>query len=105
MDQRFFEILCRGLTLCTDEITNELANGLVPEPERCAIDKCLTGLNHTLLKLREAQAGRVVITDEAFWYNLDDALYALEETHLAGTAEIEWVREAILEWQHRRLAA
>jgi len=47
----------------------------------------------------------VGIIDEPFCYNLDDAVYALEETHLAGTAEIDCVRETILEWQHGQLAA
>jgi len=44
--------------------------------------------------------------DQTFWFNLDDALYALEEApHFAGVAEIERVHEAILEWRDGKLAA
>ena len=102
--QRFFDVLCRGLTLCIEEIKTELDNGLIAEPARPSFEKCLAELNETLMKLRDAQAGRSVITDQTFWFNLDDALYALEEA-FAGAAEIEWVRDAILDWQGGRLAA
>jgi hypothetical protein len=104
--QRFCDVLCRGLTLCIQEIKTELDNGLVAEPERPSFEKCLAELNQTLAKLRDAQTGRSVIMDQTFWFNLDDALYALEEApHLVGAAEIERLREAILDWQGGRLVA
>ena len=104
--QRFFEVLCRGLTLCIEEIKAELGSGLVAAPERPSVEKCLAELNETRTKLRQAEAGVMVPLDQTFWFNLDDALYALEETpHFAGAVEIERVREAILEWQGGRLAA
>src|SRR5215471_14648838 len=105
--QRFFDTLCRGLTLCIEEICEELAGGLVAGPERPGVEKCLAELNETQAKLRQAEAGGMVTMDQTFWFNLDDALYALEETsHFAGAVEIEHVREAILEWQEDgRLAA
>jgi hypothetical protein len=104
--QRFFDVLCRGLTLCIEEIKTELASGLVAEPERPSFDKCLAELNDTLAKLKDAQAGRSVATDQTFWFNLDDALYALEEApHFVGADKIERAREAALDWQVGRLAA
>src|SRR5215471_15754560 len=104
--QRFFDTLCRGLTLCIEEISEELASGLVAGPERPGFEKCLAELNETQAKLRQAQAGVAVTMDQTFWFNLDDALYALEEApHFAGAAEIERVREAILEWQDGKQAA
>ena len=104
--QRFCDVLCRGLTLCIHEIKTELDNGLVAEPERPRFEKCLAELNETLAKLRDTQAGSSVITDQTFWFNLEDALYAVEEApDFVGAAEIERMREAILEWQAGRLAA
>jgi len=82
-----------------------LKYGLIAEPERPSFDKCLADLNETLAKLQDAQAGRSVTTDQTFWFNLDDALYALEEVPHLGAAEIERAREAILDWQDGRLAA
>jgi len=35
--QRFFDTLCRGLTLCIEEISEELASGLAAGPERLAL--------------------------------------------------------------------
>jgi len=81
-----------------------LKYGLIAEPERPSFDKCLADLNETLAKLQDAQAGPVT-TDQTFWFNLDDALYALEEAPHLGAAEIERAREAILDWQDGRLAA
>src|SRR5215831_9002211 len=95
--QRFFDTLCRGLALCIEEISEELASGLVAEPACPAPGKCVAELNDTLAKLRQAQAGGTVTMDQTFWFNLDDALYALEErSHFAEAVEIEHVREAIL---------
>ena len=79
--------------------------GLIAEPERPSFDKCLADLNETLAKPQDAQAGRSVTTDQTFWVNLDDALYALDEAPHLGAAEIERAREAILDWQDGRLAA
>lgn len=104
-DQRFFDVLCRGLTLCIEEIEADLNNGLIAGPERPSFEKCLAELNETLAKLQDAQAGRSVATDQTFWFNLDDALYALEEVPDLGAAEIERVREAMLDWKGGRLAA
>jgi hypothetical protein len=100
--QRFFEVLCHGLTLCINEIANELTAGLVLESGRPTVTKCLADLRDTQAKLRQAQAGSSIITDQAFWYNLDDALYALEETppRFAGADELEQVRESIIHWQN-----
>jgi hypothetical protein len=100
--QRFFEILCHGLTLCINEIANELTAGPVAESERPSVTKCLADLRDTQAKLRQAQAGSSITTDQAFWYNLDDALYALEETppRFAGADELEQVRERIIYWQN-----
>jgi hypothetical protein len=100
--QRFFEILCHGLTLCINEIANELTAGPVAESERPSVTKCLADLRDTQAKLRQAQAGSSITTDQAFWYNLDDALYALEETppRFAGADELEQVHERIIHWQN-----
>ena len=100
--QRFFEVLCHGLTLCINEIANELTAGPVAESERPSVTKCLADLRDTQAKLRQAQAGSSITTDQAFWYNLDDALYALEETppRFAGADELEQVRERIIHWQN-----
>src|SRR5437763_14466629 len=105
--QRFFEILCHGLPLCIDEIANELATGLVSEAGRPAVTKCLADLRDTEAKLRQAQAGSSITTDQTFWYNLDDALYALEETpaRFAGADELEQVRERIIHWQNELATA
>jgi len=58
-------------------------------------------------KLRQAQAGSSITTDQTFWYNLDDALYALEETpaRFAGAGELEQVRERIIHWQNELATA
>ena len=53
--QRFFEILCHGLTLCIDEIAKELTAGLVAESERPSVTKCLAELRDTQAKLWQAQ--------------------------------------------------
>jgi hypothetical protein len=100
--QRFFEILCQDLTLCIGEIANESTAGLVAESERCSVTKCLADLRETQAKLWQAQAGSSITTDQAFWYNLDDALYALEETppRFAGEDEVEQLRERIIRWQN-----
>jgi hypothetical protein len=100
--QRFFDTLCRGLTLCIEEISKELASGLVTGPERGGFEKCLAELNETRAKLRQAQAGVAVSMDQTFWFNLDDALYALEEItpRFAGADELERVRDRIVDWQN-----
>jgi len=104
--QRFFDTLSRGLTLCIEEISEELASGLITGPERPGFEKCLAELNETQAKLRQAEGGVAITMDQTFWFNLDDALYALEDaSHFAGAAEIERVHEAILEWQDGKLAA
>ena len=105
--QRFFEILGHGLTLCIDEIANELTAGLVAESERPSVTKCLAELRDTQAKLWQAQAGSSITIDQAFWYNLDDALYALEEItpRLSDAAELERVREGIVDWQNELAAA
>ena len=100
--QRFFEVLPSGLTLCIKEISDELANGLVRESEREAFAKCRVELEDTHAKLRHAQTGGQVITDQTFWYNLDDAIYALEEMtpRFVGIDELEQVHEKIVRWQN-----
>jgi hypothetical protein len=104
--QRFFEVLCHGLTLCINEISNELIAGLVAESERPSVTKCLAELRDTQAKLRQVQAGSIT-TDQAFWYNLDDALYALEEItpRFAGADELEQVRDRIIHWQNELATA
>ena len=57
--QRFFEILCHGLTLCIDEIANELTTGLVSEAGRPAVIKCLADLRDTRGEA-SASSGRLV---------------------------------------------
>ena len=105
--QRFCEVLCHGLTLCIDEMSSELTAGRVAESERPSLTKCLAELRDTQAKLRQVLAGRLITTDQAFWYNLDDALYALEEMTpgLADVAELERVREGIVDWQNELAAA
>ena len=105
--QRFCEVLCHGLTLCIDEIANELTTRLVSEAGRPAVTKCLADLRDAQAKLRQVQAGSSITTDQAFWYNLDDALYALEETspRFAGADELEQVRERIIHWQNELATA
>ena len=105
--QRLLEVLSCGLTLCRKEISDELAKGLVRESERAAFANCCVELEDTHAKLRHAQAGGRVIADQAFWYNLDDALYALEEItpRFADARELEQVREGILHWQNELAAA
>jgi hypothetical protein len=79
-----------------------LTTGLVSEAGRPAVTKCLADLRDTEAKLRQAQAGSSITTHLTFWYNLDDALYALEETppRFAGADELEQVRERIIHWQN-----
>jgi hypothetical protein len=105
--QRFCEVLCHGLTLCIDEMSSELAAGRVAEAERPSVTKCLGELRDTQARLRQVLAGRSITTDQAFWYNLDDALYALEEITpgLADAAQLERVREGIVDWQNELAAA
>jgi len=105
--QRFFEILGHGLTLCIDEIANELTAGLVAESERPSVTKCLAELRDTQAKLWQAQAGSSITIDQAFWYNLDDALYALEDipARFAGADELKQVRETIIHWQNELATA
>jgi hypothetical protein len=105
--QRFFEVLCHGLTLCINEISNERTAGLVAESERPSVTKSLAELQDTQVKLRQVQAGSSITTDHAFWYNLDDALYALEEItpRFAGADELEQVRERIIHWQNELATA
>ena len=105
--QRLFEILCQGLTLCIDEMSSELAAGRVAEAEHSSLTKCLAQLRDTQTKLRQVLAGRTISPDQAFWYNLDDALYALDEITLGlpDAAELERVREGILDWQNELVAA
>lgn len=100
--QRLFEVLCHGLTLCINEMSNELTVGLVAESERPSVTKCLAELRDTQAKIRQVQAGSSITTDLAFWYNLDDALYALEEItpRFAGADELERVRDRIVDWQN-----
>jgi hypothetical protein len=104
--QRFFEVLCHGLTLCINEISNELTAGLVAESGRPSVTKCLAELRDTQAKLRQVQVGSITI-DQAFWYNLDDALYALEEItpRFAGADELEQVRDRIIHWQNELATA
>jgi hypothetical protein len=54
-----------------------------------------------------AQAGSSITTDQAFWYNLDDALYALEDipARFAGADELKQVRETIIHWQNELATA
>src|SRR5438552_4121753 len=105
--QRFCEVLCHGLTLCIDEIANELTAGLVSEAGRPVVIKCLADLRDTEAKLRQAQADSSITTDQTFWYNLDDALYALEETpaRFASADQLEQVRERIIHWQNELATA
>ncbi len=56
--QRFFEILCHGLTLCINEIANELTAGLAAESERPSVTKCVAELRDTQAKLRRRPARR-----------------------------------------------
>ena len=72
--QRFCEVLCHGLTLCIDEMSSETTAGRVAVSERPSLTKCLAELRDTQAKLRQVLAGRSISTDQAFWYNLDDAL-------------------------------
>jgi hypothetical protein len=71
------------------------------------LTKCLADLRDTQAKLRQVQAGSSITTDQAFWYNLDDALYALEEItpRFAGADELEQVRERIIHWQNELATA
>jgi len=104
---RFFEVLCHGLTLGINEIANELTAGLVAASERPSVTKCLADLRDTQAKLRQAQAGSSITTDQTFWYNLDDALHALEETpaRFASADQLEQVRERIIHWQNELATA
>ena len=72
-----------------------------------SVTKSLAELQDTQVKLRQVQAGSSITTDHAFWYNLDDALYALEEItpRFAGADELEQVRERIIHWQNELATA
>src|SRR5262249_27898107 len=74
---------------------------------RPSLTKSLGELRDTQAKLRQVLAGRSITTDQPFWYNLDDALYALEEIApgLADVAQLERVRVGILDWQNELAAA
>lgn len=100
--QRFFEFLCHGLTLCINEMSNELSAGVAAESERSGVTKCLVELRATQAKLWQVQAGSSITTDQAFWYNLDDALYALEEItpRFAGADEVQEVHDGVIHWQN-----
>ena len=105
--QRLCEVLCHGLTLCIDEMSNaSTAAGRAAESEWPRLTKCLDELRDTQAKLQLVLAGRSITTDQAFWFNLDDALYALEEitSVLEDVAELERVREGIADWQNELAA-
>ena len=88
-------------------MSSELTARRVAESERPSLTKCLTELRDPQAKLGQVLAGRSITTDQAFWYNLDDALYALEEITpgLADAAQLERVREGIVDWQNELAAA
>lgn len=105
--QRFFEILGHGLTLCIDEIAKELTAGLVAESGATQRHQMCRRTTRYPGEALASSAGSSITIDQAFWYNLDDALYALEDipARFAGADELKQVRETIIHWQNELATA
>jgi hypothetical protein len=77
MDERSFDILFWGLTVCEKGYVEGLTD---PDYDPAETTKWIAEVEDTRAKLQQVQARNVgVPLDERFWFNLEEALAQLEE--------------------------